>query len=106
MEPFMSLPETTCCGRDMAELASAERTGNAERVHRVTVYRCECGRIIALGESADPGWVSAKALMFVDLRREAFARASLIAAQPSPSSMYGDNSYSLQKQTHPRPPHG
>jgi hypothetical protein len=76
----MSEPEASCCGSDMAELASAKRSGHAERVHRVTVYRCEnCGRIIALGKSADPGWVGAKARMFLGLRREAFQFAGLIA---------------------------
>jgi hypothetical protein len=64
----------------MAELASAERSGPGRRVHRVTVYQCEnCGRTIALGKSADPHWVSAKAQTFLDLRTEAFRLARLTA---------------------------
>jgi hypothetical protein len=55
----MNERESTCCGNDIVELASAERSGLTQRV---TVYLCaNCNRIIALGESADPGWVGAKA---------------------------------------------
>lgn len=73
-------PVMICCGRDMQELASAERSGHAGGVHRVIVYRCEtCGRTDAKGQSCDPWWVSAKARMFLELRSEAFGRAELEA---------------------------
>jgi hypothetical protein len=77
----MSEPGATCCGSDLAELANADRHGHSERIHRVTVYQCKnCMRIIALGESADPGWVGAKVRMFLDLRKEAFELAGLTAS--------------------------
>jgi hypothetical protein len=60
----------------MLKLATAGRDGRW--FQRVTVYRCEiCGRRDAQGESADPGWVSAKAGLFLELRREAYERAGL-----------------------------
>ena len=79
-EPVISEPETSCCGGEMAALASAGRPGHGGGVHRVTVYQCQaCNRTTALGESCDPFWVGAKARMFLDLRREAFRRGGLTA---------------------------
>jgi hypothetical protein len=70
----------TCCGAPMRQLAGAQRAVHGGGFHRVAVYRCDaCGRIDSLGQSCDPGWVSAKARMFCDLRTEAFQRAGLLA---------------------------
>ncbi len=80
-----AVPETTCCDRQMREVSSAARTGHKGGVQRVSVYQCEiCGRMGALGESCDPGWVSAKAQMFLELRREAFERGGL---EPAPAAV-------------------
>jgi hypothetical protein len=59
----------------MNKVASAQRRGETG-VQQVTVYRCEhCGRICSSGESCDPWWVSAKARMFLELRKEALEKA-------------------------------
>jgi hypothetical protein len=79
------LEETTCCRGRMPELSSVERPGHRDGLYqRVSVYQCpDCGRVKALGESCDPGWVNAKARLFLDLRHDAFIRAELAPPPPA-----------------------
>jgi hypothetical protein len=67
----------TCRGHAMQELATAERSGDGW-FQRVTLSRCDtCGRIDSHGESSDPWWVTAKAVLFLNLREEALEQAGL-----------------------------
>jgi len=72
--------EMTCCDQNMAELANAERTTESGWFQRVRIYGCSvCGCFKSRGESSDPGWVGAKAQLFLDLRCEAYQQAGLEA---------------------------
>src|SRR5690348_7038117 len=72
-----------CCDRQLREPSSAEQGGYKNGVQRASVYQCEiCGRIDARGESWDPGWVNAKAEIFLGLRREAFELAGWVSLRP------------------------
>jgi hypothetical protein len=69
----------------MCELASAERPGHADKTHSVSLYLCNnCGGVRSLGRSCDPGWVSAKAEMFLTLREQAYRRAGMQATAARP----------------------